>query len=262
MQDRKALQAGTSHNLGQNFSKAFEVNFQDKDGKLKAPYSTSWGVSTRLIGALIMAHSDDQGLVLPPRLAHTQVVIVPIARGEEEWQQVTAAGGKLLAELKAQGIKAKLDDDPKQKPGWKFAEYEMLGIPLRIEIGPRDLASEQVVLARRDNREKNTVPMAGLAEHCVAMLETIQDGIYQKALKFRDEHIFTANDYTEFKEIIEGEKGWVKAGWSGDAEDEARIKEETKATIRCIPFEQPENPGKCIISGKDAKYQVIYAKAY
>lgn len=262
MQDRKALQAGTSHNLGQNFSKAFEVRFQDKDGGLKSPYSTSWGVSTRLVGALIMAHSDDQGLVQPPRLANIQIVIVPIARGEEEWQQVCEAGEKIYSELKAQGIRVKLDDDSKQKPGWKFAEYELLGIPLRIEIGPRDLASEQVVLARRDTREKTPVALAGLAGHCIDMLDTIQAAIYDKALKFRDAHIFEVSEYAELKEIVGAEKGWVKAGWSGDAEDEERLKEETKATIRCIPFDQPEELGLCIISGKPAKYEVLYAKAY
>jgi prolyl-tRNA synthetase len=262
MQDRKALQAGTSHNLGTNFSKAFEVTFQDKDGQVKNPHSTSWGVSTRLIGALIMAHSDDQGLVLPPKLAPTQVVIIPIARGEDEWSTVLDACYRMKAELRAKGVSVKVDDDSKQKPGWKFAEYEMLGIPLRIEVGPRDLASEQVVLARRDTREKLTVPMAGLAEHVEALLDTIQDAIYQKALKFRNDHIFAASSYDELKEIIGSEKGWVKAFWSGDAEDEEQVKTETKATIRCIPLEQPETMGTCIVSGKPAKYEVLFAKAY
>ncbi|MEZ0373900.1 MAG: proline--tRNA ligase, partial [Candidatus Sericytochromatia bacterium] len=259
---RKALQAGTSHNLGTNFSKAFEVTFQDRDGQLKNPYSTSWGVSTRLIGALIMAHSDDQGLILPPKLAQTQVVIVPIARNEEEWGTVLEAGMRIRAELREKGIGVKLDDDTKQKPGWKFAEYELLGIPLRIELGPRDLAAEQVVLARRDNREKLTVPMAGLADHVEAMLNTIQEAIYEKALKFRDESIFTVNSYDELKEIIAAEKGWVRTFWDGDPATEARVKEETKATIRCIPFEQPQTMGTDPVSGQPAKHEVLYAKAY
>lgn len=262
MQDRKALQAGTSHNLGINFAKAFEVTFQDKDGQLKNPYSTSWGVSTRLIGALIMAHSDDKGLVLPPKLAQTQIVIVPIARNPEESAVVLDAAYRIKAELHAKGIGVKLDDDQKQKPGWKFAEYELLGIPLRMELGPRDLANEQVVLARRDTSEKMTVPMAGLADHVEGLLETIQRSIFDKALKFRDQHIFSAQSYDELKEIIDGEKGWVRAFWSGDAEDEAKVKEETKATIRCIPFEQPAELGNCVVSGKPAKYEVLFAKAY
>ena len=262
MQDRKALQAGTSHNLGQNFPKAFDVTFQDQDGEVKHPYSTSWGVSTRLIGGLIMAHSDDQGLVMPPRLAHTQVVIVPIARSDEEWADVVDAGEKIRAELKERGVLVKLDDDRKQKPGWKFAQHEMLGTPLRIELGPRDLAADQVVMARRDTREKTTVPMAGLAEHVSAMLETIQQAIFDKARAFRDAHIFSCDTYEELKEIIGAEKGWVRAFWNGDADVEAKIQSETKATIRCIPFEQPEEMGTCIYSGEPAKYEVLFAKAY
>lgn len=262
MQDGKALQAGTSHNLGQNFSKAFEVRFQDRDGELKHPHSTSWGVSTRLLGALIMAHSDDQGLVMPPKLAHIQVVIVPIARNEEESNRVNEAGRELMAALREKGVAVKFDDDPKQKPGWKFAEYELLGVPLRIELGPRDLDNQQVVMARRDTREKVTVPMAGLPEHVVAMLDTIQQGIYDKAKAFRDSHIFDCDNYDSFKEIIGSDKGWVRAFWSGDAEDEARVKEETKATIRCIPFDQPEEMGPCVVSGKPGKHLVLFAKAY
>ncbi|MGV3523363.1 MAG: proline--tRNA ligase [Candidatus Sericytochromatia bacterium] len=262
MQDGKALQAGTSHNLGQNFAKAFEVQFQDRDGQLKAPFSTSWGVSTRLIGALIMAHSDDKGLVLPPKLAPTQVAIVPIARSDEEWTAVLEAGARIRAELKAAGISAKLDDDTKQKPGWKFAEYELLGVPLRLEIGPRDLAQEQVVVARRDSGEKQTLPMAGLGEQLKQLLDDVQQGIYAKALAFRDSHIHAVSSYAEFKELINGDKGWVRAFWSGDAEDEAQIKEETKATIRCIPFDQPAELGSCVFSGKPARYEVLFAKAY
>jgi len=262
MQDCKALQAGTSHNLGQNFAKAFEVRFQDRDGELKAPYSTSWGVSTRLIGALIMAHSDDKGLVLPPRMASIQVAIVPIARSEEEWARVLEAADQIRRDLAAQGVAVKLDDDNKQKPGWKFAEYELLGVPLRIEIGPRDVDSQQVMVARRDTGEKTPLPMAGLTESIPQLLETIQQAIYDKAKAFRDAHIFTVANYEEFKELIAAEKGWVRAGWNGSAEVEARIKEETKATIRCIPFEQPEDPGVCLFSGEPARYEVLFAKAY
>lgn len=262
MQDRKALQAGTSHNLGQNFSKAFEVRFQDRDGELKHPYSTSWGVSTRLIGALIMAHSDDQGLILPPRLAPTQVVIVPIARDEDERASVLAAAESIQQQLKAVGVRVKLDDDPKQKPGWKFAEYELLGVPLRLELGPRDVASEQVMVARRDLPGKTALPLAGLAESIPALLDSVQQGIFERARDFRDSHIFEASTYAELKAIIGEEKGWVKAFWSGDPADEARVKEETKATIRCIPFDQPETLGSCIVSGKPARYQVLFAKAY
>ncbi len=262
MQDRKALQAGTSHNLGQNFSKAFDVRFQDKDNTLKFPYSTSWGVSTRLVGALIMAHSDDLGLVLPPKMAQTQVVIIPIARKDDEFAEVSVVAEQLYVQLKAAGLGVKLDDDRKQKPGWKFSEYELLGIPLRIDLGPRDIANGEVVLARRDTQEKSTVPMEGLVEHISQLLETMQSDIYKKALAFRDAHIFPADDYQVFKEIIGNEKGWVRAGWNGDAEVESKIKEETKATIRCIPFEQPENLGKCIYTGEPAKYEVLFAKAY
>ncbi|MBF2054243.1 MAG: proline--tRNA ligase [Candidatus Sericytochromatia bacterium] len=262
MQDRKALQAGTSHNLGQNFAKAFEVRFQDRDGELKHPYSTSWGVSTRLIGALIMAHSDDQGLILPPRLAPTQVVIVPIARDEDERASVLAAAENIQQQLKGVGVRVKLDDDPKQKPGWKFAEYELLGVPLRLELGPRDVAGEQVMVARRDIKGKTALPLDGLAESISALLESVQQGIFERARDFRDSHIFEASSYDELKTIIGEEKGWVKAFWSGDPEDEARVKEETKATIRCIPFDQPETLGSCIVSGKPARYQVLFAKAY
>jgi prolyl-tRNA synthetase len=262
MQDTKALQAGTSHNLGQNFSKAFEVTFQDRDGQLKHPHSTSWGVSTRLIGALIMAHSDDKGLILPPRLATVQVVIVPIGRSEEEWNSVCEVADGIRKELAALGVGVKLDDDQKQKPGWKFAEYELLGIPLRMEIGPRDVESKQVMVARRDTGEKASIAMAELSEQIPALLASIQQGIYDKAKAFRDAHIFNASTYDELKAIINADQGWVRAGWNGSAEVEAKIKEETKATIRCIPFEQPENLGTCVYSGEPAMYEVLFAKAY
>jgi prolyl-tRNA synthetase len=262
MQDCKALQAGTSHNLGQNFARAFEVRFQDRDGELKHPFSTSWGVSTRLIGALIMAHSDDKGLVLPPKMAHTQVVIVPIARNPEEWARVLEVATGLRQTLSDQGIAVKLDDDQKQKPGWKFAEYELLGIPLRLELGPRDIEHQQVMVARRDTGEKNTLSMENLPQQIADLLAQIQQNIYDKARAFRDSHILTVANYDEFKQVIEAETGWVRAGWNGSPEIEARIKEETKATIRCIPFEQPSNPGTCILSGEPARYEVLFAKAY
>ena len=262
MQDCKALQAGTSHNLGQNFPKAFDVKFQDSDGELKYPYSTSWGVSTRLMGALIMAHSDDKGVVIPPKLAQTQVVIVPIARSDEEWALVLDNAQRLATELQQHGVAVKVDNDTKQKPGWKFGEYELQGIPVRMEIGPRDVAAGNVVCARRDTGEKQVLPQAGLGAAMVTLLEDIQQSIYAKALAFRDSHILTAANYDEFKAIIEAEKGWVRCGWNGDAAVEAKIKDETKATIRCIPFAQPEQLGTCIYTGEPAQYEVLFAKAY
>ena len=202
-------------------------------------------------------------MILPQGVAFVKLeVIVPIARDEEEWQSVVDAGEKIRADLHAKGVLVKLDDDRKQKPGWKFAQHEMLGTPLRVEIGPRDLAQEQIVLARRDTREKTVVPMAGLTEHVSAMLDTIQQAIYNKAKNFRDSHIFECETYDELKTVIAEEKGWVKAFWNGDREVEAQIKTETKATIRCIPFDQPETLGTCIYTGEPAKYQVLFAKAY
>jgi len=262
MQDGKALQAGTSHFLGQNFAKAFDVKFTTKEGKLEHVWATSWGVSTRLMGALIMAHSDDSGLVLPPKLAPIQVVIVPIYKGEEELQKISSFVDELLPRLKGFGISVKYDDRDSQRPGFKFAEYELKGVPIRLAIGARDMENRTVELARRDTKEKFTVPQDGLAEYVFQMLAQIQQSIFDKALKFRDEHITEANSYEEFKELLETKTGFISAHWDGTAETEKRIKEETKATIRCIPLNNKLEDGVCILTGKLSKQRVLFAKAY
>jgi prolyl-tRNA synthetase len=262
MQDGKALQAGTSHFLGQNFAKAFDVKFTSKEGKLEHVWATSWGVSTRLMGALIMAHSDDSGLVLPPKLAPIQVVIVPIYKGDEELQKISAFVDELLPRLKGYGISVKYDDRDSQRPGFKFAEYELKGVPIRLAIGARDLENGSVELARRDTKEKLTVPQEGLAEYIFQMLAQIQQNIFDKALKFRDEHITEVNSYDEFKELLETKTGFISAHWDGTAETEKRIKEETKATIRCIPLNNKLEDGLCIVTGKPSKQRVLFAKAY
>ena len=262
MQDGKALQAGTSHFLGQNFAKAFDVKFANKEGKLEHVWATSWGVSTRLMGALIMAHSDDNGLVLPPKLAPIQVVIVPIHKGEEELQRISTFVDELLPKLKGFGISVKYDDRDSQRPGFKFAEYELKGVPIRLAIGARDMENGTVELARRDTKEKFTVPQEGLAEYIFQMLAQIQQNIYNKALKFRDEHITEANSYEEFKELLETKTGFIAAHWDGTAETEKRIKEETKATIRCIPLNNKLEDGTCILTGKPSKQRVLFARAY
>lgn len=263
MQDGKALQAGTSHFLGQNFAKAFDVKFTGKEGTLDYVWATSWGVSTRLIGALIMTHSDDHGLVLPPTLAPIQTVIVPIYRKEEERKAVAEAAEKIAADLKKEGISVKFDDDDTVKPGWKFNEYELKGVPIRIAIGPRDLAKGQVEMARRDTLEKSFEPIEGLAQTVKTKLEDIQKSIFDKALKFRDEHITPVKTYKEFKEVLETKGGFIETFWDGSDETEEKIKEETKATIRCIPFGEYDLTGKTdVYSGKPAKHRVLYAKAY
>lgn len=262
MQDGKALQAGTSHFLGQNFAKAFDVKFANKEGKLDHVWATSWGVSTRLMGALIMAHSDDSGLVLPPKLAPIQVVIVPIYKGEEELQKISSFVDELLPRLKGFGISVKYDDRDSQRPGFKFAEYELKGVPVRVAIGARDLQNGTVELARRDTKEKFTVPQEGLAEYIFQMLAQIQQNIFDRALKFRDEHITEANSYEEFKELLETKTGFIAAHWDGTAETEKRIKEETKATIRCIPLDNKLEDGLCILTGKPSTQRVLFAKAY
>lgn len=262
MQDGKALQAGTSHFLGQNFAKAFDVKFANKEGKLEHVWATSWGVSTRLMGALIMAHSDDSGLVLPPKLAPIQVVIVPIYKGEEELKQISTFVDELLPRLKGFGISVKYDDRDSQRPGFKFAEYELKGVPVRVAIGARDLQNGTVELARRDTKEKFTVPQEGLAEYIFQMLAQIQQNIFDKALKFRDEHITEANSYEEFKALLETKTGFISAHWDGTAETEKRIKEETKATIRCIPLNNKLEDGVCILTGKPSTQRVLFAKAY
>lgn len=261
MQDGKALQAGTSHFLGQNFAKAFDVRFATKEGKEDYVWGTSWGVSTRLMGALIMAHSDDDGLVLPPKLAPIQVVIVPIYKGEDQFNQIKEVGTKIQTSLKEKGISVKFDLRDTHKPGWKFAEYELKGVPLRIAIGPKDLENGTVEIARRDTREKQICELGQVEERVTTLLDEIQSSIYNKALVFRDENTHESNEYSHFKEIIE-KGGFVYAHWDGTSETEEKIKDETKATIRCIPLNQEKESGKCIYSGKPSEQRVLFAKAY
>ncbi|GAA4147616.1 proline--tRNA ligase [Sphingobacterium kyonggiense] len=262
MQDGKALQAGTSHFLGQNFAKAFDVKFTSKEGKLDYVWATSWGVSTRLMGALIMAHSDDQGLVLPPKLAPIQVVIVPIFKTDEEKASIDAFVDQLNSELKQQNISVKYDDRDTQRPGFKFAEWELKGVPLRVAVGARDMQNGTVELARRDTQTKETVEQAGLAARIVTLLDEIQENIYTKALNFRNEHITEVNSYDEFKQVLEEKGGFISCHWDGTVETEKRVKEETKATIRCIPLDAKEEEGVCIFTGKPSTKRVLFAKAY
>ncbi len=262
MQDGKALQAGTSHFLGQNFAKAFDVKFTNKEGKLDYVWATSWGVSTRLIGALIMAHSDDQGLILPPKLAPIQVVIVPIYKNEEELTAISKIADQLSADLKKLGVSVKYDDRDSQRPGFKFAEYEMKGVPVRVAIGGRDLENGTVEIARRDTGEKQTVTQVGLDSFINDLLTDIQQNIYQKALKFRQENTRKADTYEEFKRLLDEAPGFVSAHWDGTPETEQKIKEETKATIRCIPLNNQAEEGKCILTGKPSVQRVLFARAY
>jgi prolyl-tRNA synthetase len=262
MQDGKALQAGTSHFLGQNFAKAFDVKFSDKSNKLDYVWATSWGVSTRLIGGLVMAHSDDQGLILPPRIAPTQVVIVPIFKGDEEKGMIDNVVDKLLPQLKALGIRVKFDDNDNQRPGWKFAEYEMKGVPVRVAIGARDLKNNVVEVARRDTKEKTTVPVEGLEFYIQALLEEIQLNMFNKAKQYRDEHITKADTWEEFMDILDNKTGFVSAHWDGTAETEDAIKEKAKATIRCIPLNNEQEAGTCILTGKPSTQRVLFARAY
>ena len=263
MQDGKALQAGTSHFLGQNFAKAFDVKFASKEGKQEYVWATSWGVSTRLMGALIMTHSDDLGLVLPPKLAPIQVVVVPIYKTEEQLEEIRQVVDKFSSELKAKGISIKFDDDDKTKPGWKFAEYELKGVPVRIAIGPKDLEKGHVEVARRDTLEKQFIALDNVSIEVEKLLEDIQTNLFQKASDFRDTHTTEATTFEEFKDIIENKGGFVSALWDGTEETEEAVKNATKATIRCIPqaFETPTE-GVDVFSGKPAKYRVLYAKAY
>lgn len=263
MQDGKALQAGTSHFLGQNFAKAFEVKFLSKENQLEYVWATSWGVSTRLIGALIMAHSDDNGLVLPPKLAPFQVVIVPIYRNEEEQLAVIAKGVEIKTDLERVGIRVKLDDRDTQKPGFKFAEWEFKGVPLRIAIGPRDLENNTVELARRDTLTKSTSNMEGLSDQILDLLDDIQDNLYKKAFDFRSENTTEVNSWDEFKNVLQKKGGFILAHWDGTSETEEQIKAETKATIRSIPLDyRSSEEGVCIYSGKPSKGRVVFAKAY
>jgi len=262
MQDGKALQAGTSHFLGQNFAKAFDVKFTAKDGKLDYVWATSWGVSTRLMGALIMAHSDDQGLVLPPKLAPIQVVIVPIYKTEEERQAIDAVADTLIGGLKSKGISVKYDDRDTHRPGFKFAEWELKGVPVRLAIGTRDVQSGTAEIARRDTQMKETVPQAGLADRIEQLLEDIQHSIYSKALAFREANTVKVDTYEEFKQVLDERGGFVAAHWDGTVETEQLIKEETKATIRCIPLDNPVEQGSCIRTGKPSTQRVLFARAY
>ncbi len=262
MQDGKALQAGTSHFLGQNFAKAFDVQFTNKDGKLEHVWATSWGVSTRLMGALIMAHSDDNGLVLPPKLAPLQVVIVPIYKGAEGLQKINERVQPLLDKLKAKGISVQYDNRDTQKPGWKFAEYELKGVPVRLAVGERDLENGTVEIARRDTLTKETLPFDGIEAHIEQLLADIQENIYRKALAFRDGMITKVDSYDEFKQLLETKGGFFLCHWDGTAETEERIKAETKATIRCIPFDSPAEEGKDMLTGKPSHRRVLIAKAY
>ncbi|HEY4060936.1 MAG TPA: proline--tRNA ligase [Puia sp.] len=262
MQDGKALQAGTSHFLGQNFAKAFEVKFSDKSNQLDYVWATSWGVSTRLIGGLVMAHSDDDGLILPPRIAPLQAVIVPIYKGEDKKELLDAKGAELAAKLKAAGVSVKFDDNDNSRPGWKFAEYELKGVPVRIAMGLRDLESGQVEVARRDTKEKTSVPMEGLADYVTGLLATIQQAMYDKALAYRQQHITRADTLAEFERLLDEKGGFILAHWDGTAATEEAIKEKTKATIRCIPLDNPPEEGKCIFTGSPSRQRVLFARAY
>ena len=262
MQDGKALQAGTSHFLGQNFAKAFNVKFTNKEGKEDLVWGTSWGVSTRLMGALIMAHSDDDGLVLPPNLAPIQVVIIPIYKGEEQLEEIALKVDEIRNSLISKGISVKFDRRDTHKPGWKFAEYELKGVPLRMAIGPKDLASGTLEIARRDTKEKKSYPMEGIEDEIQSLLTEIQSNIYNKAQHFKEQNTHQADTYVEFKTLLENKGGFIYAHWDGTRETENKIKEETKATIRCIPLEGDGESGSCMVTGKPSLKRVLFAKAY
>jgi len=262
MQDGKALQAGTSHFLGQNFAKAFEVQFADKTGKLDYVWATSWGLSTRMVGALIMAHSDNRGLILPPRLAPLQVIIIPIYKTDEQLENISQKVKGIKTDLEREGISVNYDDKENNKPGWKFADYELKGVPVRIAVGPRDLENSTLEIARRDTLEKETIPMNIVTAYVKNLLEDIQANIYSRALKFRADNTFYANSWSEFLEIIDNQGGFIMAHWDGTSETEDKIKEETKATIRCIPFDSQDEDGFCIYSGRPSKRRVLFARSY
>ena len=262
MQDGKALQAGTSHFLGQNFAKAFDVKFSDKNNTLDYVWATSWGVSTRLIGGLVMTHSDDEGLVLPPRIAPLQVVIVPIFKGEEQKALLDDKIHAMVASFKAAGIRVKYDDSDNQRPGWKFAEYELKGVPVRIAVGPRDLENNQVEIARRDTKEKSTVSMEGITDTVAQLLLDIQSNLFNRAKKYRDEHITKVDTWEDFIAVLDTKAGFVSAHWDGTPETEEKIKEMTKATIRCIPLNNEQEAGVCILTGNPSVQRVLFARAY
>ena len=261
MQDGKALQSGTSHNLGQNFAKAFDVTFVNKDNKPEYVWANSWGVSTRLMGALIMTHSDDNGLVLPPHLAPIQVVIIPIYKNSEQLAEISAKVEPIINELRALGISVKYDDSENKRPGFKFADYELKGVPVRLAIGARDIENGTVEVMRRDTLEKHVAPLDGIANYVAKLLEEIQDNIFQKALKHRESMTRTVDTYEEFKKEIE-KGGFILAHWDGTTETEEKIKDETKATIRCIPLDGDETPGVCMVTGKPSARRVIFARNY
>ena len=262
MQDGKALQSGTSHFLGQNFAKAFDVTYTTKEGKQEYVWATSWGVSTRLMGALIMAHSDNNGLVLPPKLAPIQVAMVPIYKGEEQLKEMTEKMEAIAAELRKHGVSVKVDARDNVRSGFKFAEYELKGVPVRLALGPRDLQNGTIELARRDTLTKEVVPQEGLVERVVALLDEIQQNIFQKALDYRNSMITEVNTWEEFQDVLENKGGFISAHWDGTPETEVAIKEATKATIRCIPLDAKEEEGKCIFTGKPSKCRVLFARSY
>jgi prolyl-tRNA synthetase len=262
MQDGKALQAGTSHFLGQNFAKAFDVKFANQEGKQDYVWGTSWGVSTRLMGALVMTHSDDNGLVLPPNLAPIQVVIVPIFKTDEEFDSISLVANDLVTQFKKNGVSIKFDNRTTQKPGFKFAEWELKGVPIRIAIGPKDIENGTFEIARRDTLTKEVITNKGAVNYIGDLLEQIQKDLYTKALQYRDSHITEVNSFEEFKEVLENKTGFISAHWDGTPETEEKIKELTKATIRCIPLNRVEEEGKCIFSGGKSFGRVLFAKAY
>ena len=262
MQDGKALQAGTSHFLGQNFAKAFDVKFTDKNNKLDYVWATSWGVSTRLIGALVMAHSDDDGLILPPRIAPLQVVIIPIYKNEEQKILITQKVNEIIKELKQLNIRVKYDDNDNMRPGWKFAEYEMKGVPVRLTIGPKDLDNNVIEVARRDTKEKLSIDLNDIVKSVSELLDEIQKNIYNRAKTFRDAHITKADNWDDFINVLDNKTGFVSAHWDGTSETEEKIKELSKATIRCIPFDVVEENGNCILTGKPSNKRVLFARAY
>ncbi|HSU27879.1 MAG TPA: proline--tRNA ligase [Chitinophagaceae bacterium] len=262
MQDGKALQAGTSHFLGQNFAKAFDVKFLSKDNQMEFVWATSWGVTTRLIGALVMVHSDDQGLVLPPKIAPIQVVIIPVYKGDDQKKEIDTKAKEIMAALKELGIRVKYDDNDNARPGWKYAEYELKGVPVRMALGARDLEKNVVEVARRDTKEKKVVSLDGINDFIVTMLASIQEELFNKARSFRDDHITPAEDWEEFEKLLDEKGGFIAAHWDGTAETEASIKDKTKATIRCIPLDNKQETGKCILTGKPSVQRVLFARAY
>ncbi len=262
MQDGKALQSGTSHFLGQNFAKAFDVMFTDKNGKMDYVWATSWGVTTRLVGALVMAHSDDNGLVLPPKLAPIHVVIVPIYNNNDQLAVISEKAEKIKKQLTDKGLSVKYDSRDTHKPGWKFAEYELKGVPLRLAIGPKDIENQTAEIARRDTLQKHTYPQEGIEKVIVSLMDEIQKNIFKKAMDFKEKNTYKTDDYEEFKDIIENKGGFVLAHWDGTSETELRIKEDTMATIRCVLMESEPEDGKCILTGKPSKQRVLFARAY